>query len=224
MNKHLKVLLLVVLAVSLLSQANGQATSQKTSTKSQAPENPPPAAKKAEDGKRVKVQEEEEMPPPPPTRQELAPDSASLFGNVPKPMVDFDTTAVPDDAFTKDILKMMTVTNALNLGLTFADQMNKEDVENNPMLKEFYTRLMNDMRSGTSRRWLERIYVREYRKIYTPEEIQELLKFYDSPIGRKLVRVTHEMLPGVMSQGKQIGQYIASVLIFQMMKEEEEGK
>jgi hypothetical protein len=166
----------------------------------------------------------QEAPPPPPPGVEMRPAdtsdiNAELRKSMPVPQVDFDTTAVPNDDFTKDILRLLTVTNALNLGILFAENMPKE-YENNPTMKMLYARLIEDMRSGTSRRWFERVYVREYRKLYTAEDIKELLKFYDSPLGRKVVRTTFEMLPGITTQGKYIGAYMGAKLFMDMMSQQ----
>lgn len=206
MKNFLRFFLLTALAVSLLTHADAQVKKDKKANT-----------------KTKQVEEPLELPPPPPPPRELkkvkidivpadstaAPQQERIdesMPGMPVPQVDFDTTAVPEDAFTADIMKLLEVTNAINLGTLIAENMPKE-YENNETMKNFYARLIGDMRNGVSRRWIERAYVREYRKKFTQEEIKELIRFYDSPIGKKLTNVTLEILPGVMQQGKNIGAY-----------------
>jgi hypothetical protein len=231
MKKHLKVLLVFIIACSLFSQVSAQVNKPKETPKKTTTKQKPPAPKKKQES--VIVQDEEvveEPPPPPPPGQEWLTDSTSvemspaldsnILKSLPQPMKDFDTTAVTNDPFTKDILQLLNVTNALGLGLTMAEGLKSEEIESNPMLKAFYAKLIEDMRSGTARRWFERTFVREYRKFFTHEDIKGLLAFYETSLGRKVVRSTHEMLPGCMDAGRKIGAYIGFIMMMEMMKEE----
>lgn len=220
MNKRLRVLLIFMIAGSLLTQVNAQnkpkEAPKKTTTKPKttdirSEDSPPPRQEEmtATDTAAVAI----------PGSDYPALDSATMFRSVPKPMVDFDTTAVVDDEFTRDIMKMLKVTNALDLGFTFAENLKSEEVESNPMLKEFYARFMADLKAGTTRRWFERTFVREYRKTFTHQEIKDLLAFYDTPLGRKVVRSSHEMLPSCMEQGKKIGGYMGAKMFYEMIKQ-----
>lgn len=205
MKQAIKFLLLCVLSISLL-QAGGQVKKNKKP-----------------------VKEEVEAPPPPQIEMSPVTDSVrrqliqeSLWEGLPVPQVDFDTTASPADDFTKNILKLLQVTNGINMGVAFAENMPRES-ENNEMLKEFYSRLIQDMQSGTGRRWLERMYVREYRKRFTNEEVEELIKFYESPVGKKLVSQTMELLPVLMQEGKTMGMYLGVKLYSEILKEKDKN-
>jgi hypothetical protein len=209
MKQYFRTILFLIISALILVQANGQVKTNK----------------------KKKVEKVEEIEPPPP-QEELkvveidmagadtirTQPKEGIYPGVPVPQVDFDTTAVPNDSFTKDILRLLTVTNAINLGVLFANNMPKE-YENNEQLKELYKRLIKDVESGVARRWVERAYVREYRNRFTPQDITELINFYESPIGKKLISVTYDLLPGVMNQGKNIGAYRGTQLYVEMMKE-----
>lgn len=206
MKTGMKAALVCLLAILLVAQVNGQ-------------------VKKKNDKPPVK---KEEILEPPPRSEELQPfDTSKAKFDVVKDYteelllsVDFDTTAAPDDAFTRDILTLLDATNAINMGLTFAENMPRE-YEGNEDMKEFYRRFIQDMRNGTFRRWQERVYVKEYRKRFTPQDIQELIRFYQSPLGKKLVGQTTELLPGVMEQGGKIGKYIGMKIYMEVLKDKE---
>jgi hypothetical protein len=52
------------------------------------------------------------------------------------------------------------------------------------------------------------MFVPVYTKHYTHDEIKQLLKFYDSPIGRKMVKVSPAMLQESMAIGEKFGEKI----------------
>lgn len=215
MKQYLRFFLLSAVAICLVIQVSAQDTKNK----------------KARTKKAEQVEQPPEPPPPPQefhkdkiemvaidTTIEKEEDGPGAIPGMPVPQVDFDTSVVVMDAFSKDILKLLDVTNAINLGGLMAENMPK-DYENNEMMKELYTRLIKDMKEGAARRWLERAYIREYKKKFTQAEIIELVKFYESPIGKKLVKNTFDMLPGLMNQGKNIGAYRGVELYMEMMGE-----
>jgi hypothetical protein len=215
MKNYFRFFLLTALAVSLLTQADAQVKKdKKANTKTKEVEEPLEPPPPPQEFKKMKIDVV-------PADTSAVPDQEHIdesMPGMPVPQVDFDTTAVPDDAFTRDIMKLLEVTNAINLGTMIAENMPKE-YENNETMKKFYAKFISDMKNGTSRRWLERAYVREYRKNFTQEEIKELVRFYESPIGKKLTNVTLEILPGVMKQGKNIGAYRGIQLYMEIINE-----
>lgn len=52
-----------------------------------------------------------------------------------------------------------------------------------------------------------------YVKFYTQEEIQEIIKFYESPIGKKMIEVMPDMLGERMKAGQEWGRRISERLI-----------
>jgi hypothetical protein len=210
MKKSLKIVLLFLLAFLLLSKVDAQTKPKpkaKSQTKKEEVEPPPPPA----------------PPPPGMEMREATPDEIEAQKKADEemmnPQLNFDTTAAPDDIFTTNIMKLLEVTQAINMGTNIAQNMPQGD--QSEMMKEFYARFIKDMQEGTARRWLERIYVKAYRARFTNEEIESLIKFYDTPLGKKLVKENIEMLPGVMAEGKKLGGYIGMKIYSQIM---EEGK
>jgi hypothetical protein len=188
-------------------------------------------SKPAKKTTKVKPKEEEiqEPPPPPPPPEELREVKIARVDTLFKgkrtadkpvelelPPVNFDTTAVPDDQFSKDILALLEITNALNLGIQFATAINDDK---NSATKEFYEKLYKDVKEGTARRWIERLYIRQYRQRFSHEEIKEMVKFYESPVGKKLIIQTAEMLPGIVQESKKMSSYLVMKIYSDMLKE-----
>lgn len=86
-----------------------------------------------------------------------------------QPEINFDTTAAVDDAFTKDILALLTLTGALENDVKAAEQSLKQSFgdSNDPNTTAFYQRFMHEMREGRARRWMTNLYVRTYRENFT---------------------------------------------------------
>ncbi|MEO8404193.1 MAG: DUF2059 domain-containing protein [Chitinophagaceae bacterium] len=213
MKKILKIVLLFTLAFLLFLKVDAQTTKAKTKTTTQTKkeevEPPPPPA----------------PPPPGMEMREATPDEIEAQKKADEelmnPKIDFDTTAAPDDIFTKNVMRLLEVTQAITMGTNIAQNMPQSD--QSEMMKEFYARFIKDMQEGTARRWLERIYVRAYRARFTNEEIEGLIKFYDTPLGKKVVKENIEMLPGVMSEGKKLGSYIGIKIYSQLLEEQKKN-
>lgn len=207
MKQYIKILLFCASFGLFLVEASGQ-------------------AKPAKSTKKVKTKEE--LPPEPPSQEQLIEtridiDTSSrgrIVSDEPVsmdlPPLNFDTTGVPDDQFSKDILRLLEVTNAIDMGMQFGNALAGEKDES---MKEFYTRFFKDMKEGTTRRWMNRLYIRTYRQRYTHEEVLEIIKFYETPVGKKLITQTTDILPGIVEQGKRMGAYQGMKIYMEMMKE-----
>ena len=208
MKKYIKILLLSASFALFIVEANSQTkptrSTKKVKTKEELPPEPPPAM---EELKEVRIDVDTSS-----RGRRVADESVGLE----LPPIDFDTTAVPDDQFSKDVLKLLEVTNAMNMGMQLANALTEEKDES---MKEFYARFLKDIKEGTSRRWMNRMYIRTYRQRFTHEEVKELIRFYETPVGKKLINQTMEMLPGIMQQGKSIGAYQGMKIYMEMMKE-----
>lgn len=209
MKRAIQVVLVFFLTALLAMQATAQvkkdskgAVKKDETQKPPAPPQPPPPP---EEWKEVRI---DTLSGPPSFREDpalLAP-------------VNFDTTAAPDDELTHNIVKLLDMTHAIKMGTEVAGNIPVAE-NGDANMKAFYARFIEDMRTGTLRRWMERAYVREYRKRFTNDEVLELIRFYDTPVGRKLVSQTLDMLPEVMEQGKRMGMYRGMALYMEIMEE-----
>lgn len=207
MRKVTGMFLLCAMGLCMCIQMDAQKTKNSNETKTQNGEDAPP------------------LPPPPNGNEMVAIDtflpgqSKIEYGVGPMPQVDFDTTLVPDDKFTHDILQLLELTNAMNMGMQFAQAMRSVEPDSNNIMGKFYERFIEDMRTGTAYRWMKRIYVRYYRKYFTNPEIEELIRFYESPLGKKITTSATEMLPAVINEGKKMGEYIGIRMYMEVLKE-----
>lgn len=192
---------------------------------------------KAQNKKKKDVNDEAktEIPQPPPPQEELKEAKISLLPinekeqglsrrlpDIPAPFIDFDTTSAPNDEFTQDILQLLEVTNAMNFGQVFANGIAKPE-EQNELLKEFYKRFFIDLKEGSSYRWMKNLYIKVYRQKYTREEVRELVKFYQSPLGKKVIKETMEMLPAIMKEGEKIGKYLGTKIMNEILSEQKDN-
>lgn len=154
--------------------------------------------------------EEVEAPPAPP----LPP---------PAPVIDFDTTASPNDAFTLKIKELLTVTSAVEADVQAAEQsltLNMRGNETNPMAQAFKSRFMSEMRDGRMRRWLESTYIRNYRATFTPEDIDALIAFYKTPAGQTIIPKQAKLVTAVMGDAQKIGAYISQTIMLEVINEQ----
>ena len=138
-----------------------------------------------------------------------------------QPIIDFDTTASPDDAFTNDIKTLLKTVGALDADIKVAEQTLKAsfDGQNNELITEFSTRFINELKGGRARRWLENLYIRTYRNAYTQKDVQDLIQFYGTPLGKKLVATTPSIMASVMTSSQKIGKYLGQQIIAEIEAE-----
>jgi hypothetical protein len=116
-----------------------------------------------------------------------------------------DTTAASakiDPAKEKDIRALLELTGAAKLGTMIIDQMFEPMKKMQPNLPaEFWTDLKKEMRPDE----LIDLVVPIYDRQLTDGEIRDLIKFYQTPTGKKLVRVMPQLTQDSMVVGKQWG-------------------
>jgi hypothetical protein len=194
---------LLVAGLNGLAQTKPAATTKKPAATKQPAK---PAAKPDE----VK----EEMPPP-------MVDSAVSATPVLPPLPDIDTTAAPNDDLTKEIKKLLSITNSMNTAVvvmkaTIESQRKSQNVQ---LPEEFYTRFIAAIDNGQIGGMLENVIIKIYRQKFTKEEMQEVIKFYESPVGKKMAAESAFIASSSSTEGEKIGQYVALKIIEGLMKE-----
>ena len=119
----------------------------------------------------------------------------------------------PSTELKEDIRKLMEVTGAGNLAVQMMNQMIGPMREVNPNApEEFWTRFMAKVDTEE----LIELIVPIYAKYFTHDEIKQLLAFYRTPLGQKVIAT----LPAVMQEsmvagakwGEQLGQQVVDEL------------
>jgi len=111
--------------------------------------------------------------------------------------------------FEKDILRLLDVTGAQKLGdqLTnnFMVQFGQAIRASNPNIPPRALEIANEVaRSFFTERYPQLVprMVQAYAKVLTPDDVKQMLAFYETPLGRRLIQVT----PALAQAGAQAGQ------------------
>ncbi|ULQ58265.1 DUF2059 domain-containing protein [Flavihumibacter rivuli] len=169
----------------------------------------------------------DEPPPLPPKVEEEVVDEMEEIRALAKsdlmtkaPIPGFDTSAAPNDEFTRLAMVLLKKTRALDIGMELAAPlMNEREKTSSPFLKEFYDRMLKDMTNGKTRQYMEDMLVKTYRDRFTLDEMKQLLAFYETPVGKKMLSELPSITNAGREQGEKIGTYMGTVIMQQMVRE-----
>lgn len=119
-------------------------------------------------------------------------------------------------AKSNSIKHLMEKTGAKNLGSQMIKQMLptlKKLAPNAPKIFWKKTILKMDMNK------MIELIIPVYQKHLTEKDIQTIIKFYDTPVGKKFIKVTPTITQETMIIGQQWGQSIAMEIIQELKKE-----
>ncbi len=110
----------------------------------------------------------------------------------------------------ENIKRLMAVTGAGNLSMQVMDMMMKSLRTNTPQVPgPFWDEFMRDIHEEEL---LDKV-IPIYAKYYTDDEIKELIAFYETPLGRKIVSVTPMIMRESMISGQEWGQQLGKKAI-----------
>jgi hypothetical protein len=136
------------------------------------------------------------------------------------PLPEIDTVPPPNDELTRQIKKLLEVTNGIIASKTIMTGMLGTQRKNNTTLPdEFYVKMLEAIENGQVTGFIENAVVKIYRKKFTVEEINEVIKFYDSPVGKKMAAESAPIADAARIEGEKVGQYVAIKIIEGLMKE-----
>jgi uncharacterized protein len=141
---------------------------------------------------------------------------------VAPPVEDFplDTTAVPQDELTSALAELLEITHSLDLGTQFGKALlDQKNDPRNTLPTEFYDRLFKEFENGETARWYKNAVIRVYRKFYTLEDTRQILTFYKTPAGQKMISTMPQLLTASMKEGENLGRYIGMKVYNEMRKE-----
>ncbi len=127
-------------------------------------------------------------------------------------------TDIPQEksAKLKDIRKLMDITGSGNLGMQVMANMiesYKKMLPNVP--PSFWDSFLKEVDSDS----LVELIIPIYDKYLTHDEIKDIIKFYESPSGRKLVKVLPMITNESMEAGSKWGKEIGNRLIERLQNE-----
>lgn len=122
---------------------------------------------------------------------------------------------IADTAKQQDILKLLRVSGSAELGIQVMDQMMMSFEEILPDVPaEFWADFRNEVKAED----LLDMMVPIYDKYYTHDDIRELIKFYESPVGKKMVETMPLLLQESMQAGQEWGRALSEKML-QRLKE-----
>ncbi len=98
----------------------------------------------------------------------------------------YDTTAVPEDAFTKKIRKLRKERSGFDIETLIRVKIMEEQQNDKVHSKEFYDKLLQDATQGSTSTLIDRAIINLYRNAFTEKEVDQLIKFYKTPAGKKM--------------------------------------
>lgn len=118
---------------------------------------------------------------------------------------------VADTAKQQDILKLLRLSGSAELGLQAMDQIMMSFEE---MFPDVPAGFWADFRNEAKAEDLLDMMIPIYDKYYTHDDIRDLIKFYESPVGRKMI----ETMPLVLQESMQAGQEWGRALSEKMLQ------
>lgn len=110
-----------------------------------------------------------------------------------------------NQATEKSIRELISLTGAGNLGVQVMQSMLPSLKQLVPQAPEsFWTEFMKEVNPDE----LVTLIVPIYKKHFTEEEIQETIKFYRSPTGKKVIKTLPQVMQESMAAGQQWGQML----------------
>lgn len=134
------------------------------------------------------------------------------------PVAAFDSSLAPNDELTREIKRMLKLSDAVNMGLSTAESIIKQQKQGNENeeLEAFYKAFLKEIKSPRVYTLFENIFVKIYRKHFTLEEAKELSKFYSTPLGKKTIQLTPLTMQESQAECGKLGQMLAMEIYQQM--------
>jgi len=146
--------------------------------------------------------------------------SAGMQAALP-PLPDIDTVAAPNDELTAKIKKLLKASHGMDAGVNTMKAMIESQRKNpsSQLPDEFFARFIGAIDNGRVVNLMEIVVIKIYRQKFTLQEMKDINKFYETPVGQKLAAETVNISEAARSGGEKIGQYIALQIIGDLMKE-----
>ncbi|MDP9121164.1 MAG: DUF2059 domain-containing protein [Acidobacteriota bacterium] len=114
-----------------------------------------------------------------------------------------------------DIRKLMELSGSANIGMQVMNQMKAALQQSMKAPDGFWDRFMKEV---DPKELVDRI-VPIYSRHFSEEDIQGMIAFYQTPLGRKLVTVMPQIAAESMVSGQEWGQQVAQRALAKLQKE-----
>ncbi len=112
---------------------------------------------------------------------------ASVFDQLATTMASYkiDTSAVPQDKITKTITALRKTRGGFNINEAIMFKLG-EDRQKNEISQADSIKLSDYFFKGNGKRWLDNAITWIYRSHFSYAELKKMLKFYNTPAGKKM--------------------------------------
>jgi uncharacterized protein DUF2059 len=115
-----------------------------------------------------------------------------------------DTVTVPNDALTQKIKQLLGEKNGLSVATILKIKIMEEQQKDTVHSKEFYRKLTEDITTGKTSKLLENSLINIYRRTFTENEVDELIKFFQTSAGKKMDKEFLLLLVQSVKDGEQL--------------------
>jgi len=123
-----------------------------------------------------------------------------------------DTVAVPADAFTQKIKQLLGERNGLTVTTILKIKIMEEQQKDTTHSKEFYRKLTEDITTGKTSKLIENSMINIYRRTFTENEVDDLIKFFQTSAGKKMDKEFLLLLVQSVKDGEQLLKLAAKTL------------
>lgn len=142
----------------------------------------------------------------------------SLIAIVITPMEVAAQNQVSNEALRKDIQKLLTLTGSDQMAIQVMNQMITMFKQSSPQVpEEFWQEFMKEAEANVTE--LNNLVIPIYAKYLSHEEIKELIGFYETPVGQKILKVLPQIMQESMVAGQQWGQQLGEKVVTKLKEE-----
>ena len=114
----------------------------------------------------------------------MPPALQSLIGNL---NLKVDTTAPPEDSLTKQIRLFRAERGLISFDTIIKYQIEGQQSNDTKHPEEFYRSLLDECQHGHAHHLMENILINLYRQCFTEKEMEQLVAFYKTSAGKKMM-------------------------------------
>lgn len=135
------------------------------------------------------------------------------------PLFGQNSTGSNETQKTDDIRKLLTITGSAKIGTQVLSQMFQSFRASMPQSEKFFQEFEKEINPDE----LFNLIVPIYAKYLTHDDVKELIRFYESPIGKKFIGIQPQMAQDIMA-ASQIWAKEISEKVIKKLKEQNPNK
>lgn len=98
-----------------------------------------------------------------------------------------DTTTPPGDSLTSKIRILRAERSKLNFDTVLKYSIISQQSNDTKRPREFYQNLLEECQHGYTHHMIENVLINLYRQCFTEKEMDQLVEFYKTPVGKRMM-------------------------------------